>query len=87
MMTLHDVKKAVDKLSSDERRELREYLDQRESMEQPGSQLSPEERIRRLDVAARALREGLTQEQLDEISEAMNEEYIEPLDDEDVWKD
>ncbi|MCD4685180.1 MAG: hypothetical protein K8S97_04515 [Anaerolineae bacterium] len=86
MMTLQDVKQAVDRLSPGARRELREYLAQRESTEQPVLELTPEERIRRLDAAVEALREGLTQQELDEMTEAMNTEYIEPID-EDQWKD
>ncbi len=86
MMTLQDVKQAVDRLSPGERRKLREYLAQRESTEQPVLELTPEERIRRLDAAVEALREGLTQQELDEMTEAMNTEYIEPID-EDQWKD
>lgn len=61
MMTLEDVKNAVDRLSPEERRELREYLDQRESVEQAVTEeLSPEERIRRLDAAVEVIREGMT---------------------------
>jgi uncharacterized protein YeeX (DUF496 family) len=86
MMTLQQIKQAVDSLSAEELRELREYLEQRESLEQPVLILSPEERIRRLDAAVEAIREGMTQEQIDEMIEAMNAEYIEPFD-EDAWKD
>lgn len=85
-MTLQEVIQAVDRLTPAERRELLEYLEQRESTERPAHDLSPDERIRRLDAAVEALREGLTQAQLDEMTEAMNAEYIEPVD-EDVWKD
>ncbi len=74
MTTLQDVKKAIDRLSPEERRELREYLEQRESIEQPAHELSPEERIRRLDAAAQAIREGMTQAELDDMLEAMNAE-------------
>lgn len=87
MLTLQDVIKAVDQLSPDERRELREYLDQRESVPQPVQELTPEERIRRMDEAVKAIREGMTQAELEDMIAAMNEEYIEPVDDEDVWKD
>jgi hypothetical protein len=85
-MTLQDVMKAVDSLSPEELRELRTYLDQRESTVHPAHEISSEERARRLDQAFEQLREGLTQEQLDEITEAMNAEYIEPFD-EAAWKD
>lgn len=86
MVNLQDMKNAIDRLTPEERRELRQYLEQRESTEQLTHELSPEERIRRLEEAVKALREGLTQAELDEMTDAMNAEYIEPVD-EDVWKD
>jgi hypothetical protein len=86
MMTLQEVIKVVDTLSPEELRELRTYLDQREGTVQPALELAPEERARQLDEAFERLREGLTQKQIDEMTEAMNAEYIEPFD-EDVWKD
>ncbi len=86
MLTLYDLKAAIDRLSSEELRELREYLDQRESAEHFTSGMTPQERARRLNEAFDQLREGLTQQQLDEITEAMNAEFIEPFD-EDEWKD
>ncbi len=85
-MTLQEVIKVVDTLSPDELRELRTYLDQREGTVQPALELAPEERARQLNEAFERLREGLTQKQIDEMTEAMNAEYIEPFD-EDVWKD
>ena len=85
-MTLQEVIKVVDTLSPEELRELRTYLDQREGTVQPALELAPEERARQLDEAFERLREGLTQKQIDEMTEAMNAEYIEPFD-EDVWKD
>lgn len=85
-MTFQEVIKAVDTLSPEELRELRTYLEQREGAAQPALELVPEERARRLDEAFEQLREGLTQKQLDEMTEAMNAEYIESFD-EDVWKD
>ena len=86
MMTLQDVKKAIDHLSPEERRELREYLEQRESNEPSAPVLSPEERIRRLDAAVETIRAGLSQADLDDMTAAMNAEYVEPFD-EDVWKE
>lgn len=86
MMTLQEIKEAVDRLRPDELRELREYLDQRESIERTGQELSPVERARRLNEAFDQLREGLTEQQLKEITDAINAEYIEPFD-EDEWKD
>jgi uncharacterized protein YeeX (DUF496 family) len=86
MMTFQDVIKAVDALSPEELRQLRAYIDQREGIDRPVHSLSPEERIRRMKTAAAAIREGMTKEQLDEMIEDMNAEYIEPVD-EDIWKD
>jgi hypothetical protein len=87
MVTLQDVIQVVDKLSPEELRQLRAYLDQLEGTPVPPVQdMTPEERARRLDAAFEQLREGLTQAELDEMTEAMNAEYIEPFDEE-PWKD
>lgn len=83
-MTLTDIMQAVEKLSSEEKQKLREYLEQGETSLM--HKLSPEERARRLDEAAAKIREGLTQAQLDEMTRAMNEEYVEAVDVE-LWKD
>jgi uncharacterized membrane protein len=83
-MTLTDLMQAVDKLSPEDKRKLREYLDQEEP--HPFQNLTGEERARRLEAAAAKIREGLTPEQLDEMTRAMNEEYIESVDD-GIWKD
>lgn len=86
VMTLQEVIKAVDRLTPDEVRQLLLYLEQREieiMTEQPPS---PEDRARRLNEAFAQLRKGLTPRQIDEIVEAMNEEYIEPWD-ESQWTD
>lgn len=85
-MTLQDLMRAIDALSSEELHRLRLYIDERQQQANPLRELTPEERIRRLNAAAAALREGLTPDQLAEMTAAMNEEYIEPFD-EDVWKD
>jgi len=69
MITLQDVKKAVDQLSPEERAELQAYLAERENLMRD---LSPEERIQRLDAAARAIREGFTDAEWAEIEQAMN---------------
>lgn len=85
-MTLQELMRAVDALSYDELNQLRRYMDDREQQLHFPQDETPEERIRRLDAAAAAIREGLTKEQLAEMTAAMNEEYIEPFD-EDQWKD
>jgi hypothetical protein len=86
IMTLQDVMKVVDRLSPEELRELRQYIEQREGIPWPAQELTPEERIRRLDAAVEAIREGMTQAELDDMTAAMNAEYIEPFD-EDVWNE
>ncbi len=80
MMNLQEVKAAIDQLSPEELDEIREYLKTREAENSVTAGLSPQERARRLDEAFTQLRAGLTPEQIDEITEAMNVEYIEPWD-------
>lgn len=84
MMTFQDIKQAVDQLSHQERADLRAYLD--EVANQPAQKLTPTERAQKLDAAFEKLRTGLTDEEIEEMTAAMNEEYIEPWD-EDEWKD
>ena len=85
-MTLGDIMQAVENFSYEELRDLREYIEQRERQVHPARGATPQERIQRMRNAAAAIREGMTQEELDEMFAAMNEEYIEPVDD-DIWKD
>ena len=85
-MTLQELFKTIDRLSPEERAQLRAYLDQHEAHTPSARTLSPEERARKLDEALTQLREGLTSEQIDEMTEAMNAEYIEPWD-ESEWTD
>jgi hypothetical protein len=85
-MTLQDVIRAVDRLSPEERRELHQYLELRESTERAAQELLPQERAQRLREGFAQLRAGLSQADLEKITEAMNAEYIEPVD-EDQWKD
>lgn len=84
-MTLSEILKAVDALTLDERRQLRDYLDRHESESLRRSHFSPEQRIQMLEEASAAIREGLTQDELEQMIAAMNEEYIEPWD-ESEWK-
>ncbi|MBN1562402.1 MAG: hypothetical protein JXA10_01075 [Anaerolineae bacterium] len=86
MMTLQEVIKALDVFSLDELIQLRTYIDQRTDTMSLAHDLTPEERAHRLDTAFEQLREGLTPAELNEITEAMNVEYIEPFDEE-LWKD
>lgn len=80
MLNLQAVKEAVDHLSPEELRELREYLERRAAEILTQHPLSPKERIRRLDEAARAIRESFNEAEWEAIEKAMNEEYIEPWD-------
>jgi gamma-glutamyl:cysteine ligase YbdK (ATP-grasp superfamily) len=78
MLNLQEVKEAVDHFSPEELRELREYLETRTGELLSQQQLSPQERIRRMDEAARAIREGFTEAEWEAVEQSMNEEYIEP---------
>ena len=63
------VKERVAELNDEERQLLQQYRNQ-----------SPEERTRRLNAALDAMSEGLSQAQLDEMTAAMTEDYIEAWD-------
>ena len=69
--------RAVDELNDEERRLLRQRIDKRS--EKP-VRLTPKERTRRLNAAIDAMSEGLSQAQLDEMTAAMTDEYIEVCD-------
>ena len=88
-MTLQDLMQAIDYLSKQELHQLRQYIDEREKEQEeqthPAHGATPQERVQRLQEAAAAIRAGLTQEELDAMTIAMNAEYIEPFD-ENVWK-
>jgi hypothetical protein len=86
MLNLQEMKEAVDQLSAEELHELRQYLEKREIEIRTHLPLSADERIRRLDAAARAIRVGFTDAEWDEVEKAMNEEYIEPWN-ESEWTD
>jgi hypothetical protein len=76
-MMLVDVMKALDHLSLDQLRQVREYIQQREQqMMLKAGTLSMDELLEGLE----AMRAGLTDAQFSEIERAMNEEYVEPLD-------
>lgn len=86
MMTLQEVKLALDYLSPEELRELRVHLEKRETEIATRAELSPEERARKLDEAFAQFREGLLPIQIEEMVAAMNEEYVESWD-ESEWRD
>ena len=80
-MIFEEILRAVDELNDEERRLLRQHIDQRP---QKPARLTPKERMRRLNAALDAMGEGLSQAQLDEMTAAMTEDYIEAWD-ESVW--
>lgn len=77
MLNLQEVKEAIDYLSPEERAELRAYLDERETITLRAGTMN----IDALLEAVREMHEGITESDWDEIVQAMNEEYIEPVDD------
>jgi len=72
-MTMQDILRAIDRLTPDELRQLRDYIEQQQH------QIAQIE-ITQLDRALEALREGLTSEQLDQLEWAMNVETLTPTD-------
>ncbi len=78
-MTLQELFQAVDRLSPNEQNELRNYLNRLQN--DPSDVMSPAERAQRLDAAFDAFRIGLDDATLDEIVNAMNDDYIEPIGD------
>ena len=78
-MTLAEVMKAVDELSQEELRQLREYIQQQEHKH-------GELDIEALEEVFAELREGFSEHDLEELEWAMNVEYVEPVDDSE-WKE
>ncbi|MBL8147786.1 MAG: hypothetical protein JNL34_15520 [Anaerolineae bacterium] len=79
-MTLNDIKHAVATLSESERAELLDFI---ETL--PLAPLTKEERVRRFQAFIDSVQETMTPEQIEEAVEAMNEDYIEPWNEEE-WK-
>jgi uncharacterized alpha-E superfamily protein len=79
MMNLQEVKEAVDHLSPEERAELRAYLDEQTTQEETPLRAGTMN-VDALLEAGRAIREGFSDEEWEAIEQAMNEEYIEPVD-------
>ncbi len=67
----------VAELNEEERQVLRRNMNQ---VPEKGPPLTPEERTRRLNAALDAMGDGLNQDQLNEMTAAMTEEYIEDWD-------
>jgi hypothetical protein len=78
-MTLAEIKHEIDELSPEEIELLYVYLEERR-------ELSPETRIRMIEEAVAGIREGMTQQELDEMFAAMNEERVK-LVDESIWQE
>jgi hypothetical protein len=78
MHTLQHVIRAVDHLSPEERAELRQYLDEYPPVQEPLQAGTMD--IDSLLAAAQAIRESMSPEDYEEMLAAMNEEYIEPVD-------
>jgi hypothetical protein len=84
-MLLDNLYQVIDDLSTDDLDALSEYIEQQREQRRL-AQYTTEERIQKLEAAFAELREGLTPAELDEITEAMNSEVVEPFD-EAEWRD
>lgn len=80
-MVFEEILRAVAELSDDERQFLRQHIDELPEM---ATRLTPKERTRRLDAAMDSLGDGLSQAQLDEMTAAMTDDYLEAWD-ESLW--
>lgn len=80
-MVFEEIMRAAAELSDEERRLLRKRIDQ---LPEKPARLMPKEKTRRLNAALDLLGDGLTEAQLDEMTAAMTEDYIEAWD-ESVW--
>lgn len=74
-MVFEEVLRAIDEMNDEERRLLRQHIDQ---LPKTSTQLTPKERMRRLNATFDAIGEGMSQAQLAEMTAAMTEDYIEP---------
>ena len=74
-MTLQEIIEAVDALPLNEMQQVRQHIEQRETDEE-----NPIIDIDAVEKALAELREGFSEEDLEELEWAMNVEYIEPLD-------
>jgi phosphoserine phosphatase len=88
-MMLDDVFKMIDQLTPDERQQVKEYIEYppqtlQEKIDAILATAEPTELqagtmdIDKLMEAARAMWEGLTEEEIEAIVQSMNEEYIQP---------
>ena len=79
-MSLEDILHEIAQLNAEERQELRQYLNH---VPEKTSRLTPVERTQRLNAALDAMGDDLSQAELDNMTAAMTEEYIEPWDESD----
>ncbi len=84
-MMLDSLYQVIDDLSADDLDALSEYIEQQREQRRL-AQYTTEERIQKIEAAFAELRAGLTPAELEEITEAMNSEVIEPFD-ESEWRD
>lgn len=84
-MMLDNLYQVIDDLSTDDLDALSEYIEQQREQRRL-AQYTVEERIQKIEAAFAELREGLTPDELNEITEAMNSEVVEPFD-ESEWRD
>lgn len=76
-MVFDEIIRAVAELSDEERRLLRWHINQ---LPEEEVSMTPEEKTRRLNVAFDALGDGLSLEQVNEMTAAMTEDFIEAWD-------
>ena len=76
-MVFEEIMRAVVELNDEERRLLRQHIDQ---FPVRAGGLTPKERMRRLNAALDMLGDGLSEAQLTEMTAAMREDYIETWD-------
>ncbi|MCU0496033.1 MAG: hypothetical protein MUF87_01635 [Anaerolineae bacterium] len=84
-MMLDNLYQVIDDLSTDDLDALSEYIEQQREQRRL-AQYTIEERIQKIEAAFAELWEELTPDELNEITEAMNSELVEPFD-ESEWRD
>jgi hypothetical protein len=80
MSDLQALFEAIDHLPPDELEQVHNHVMERRTMQKQIAEESVEERIAALNRAFAEMREGLSKEELAEMIEAMNSEYISPKD-------
>jgi uncharacterized protein YeeX (DUF496 family) len=90
MMTFDEILEAVKHLTPEQKDTLRQALDEQPDNGQTltyDDDLTPQERAAQLHAAFEKMREGLSEEDLKEITEAMNGDYYTEPSDESVQED